>query len=118
MPYKAGPGQQLPSQLLQGAASAQTVHLARESGYLPRKGTQGSPPPRPCGLFSRFRALGGGEGCLGKAWGRDKQWAKTLRLPREGDCFLIVYDVGPTLASVSSLDNWDRVTVDIMLDRI
>lgn len=43
---------------------------------------------------------------------------KAPRLPREGDCFLTVYDVGPTSASVFSLDNWDRVTMDITLDRI
>lgn len=82
------------------------------------KGNPGLPSFPTLWPFQQIQGPWGGEEYLGKEWGRDRQWAKTPRLPREGDCFLTVYDVGPTSASVSSLDNWDRVTMDITLDRI
>ena len=118
VPYKAGPGQQLPmcpSQLLQGAASARNVYLARESGYLPRKGTQGSPPPRPRGLFSRFRAAGVRRGILGKNGGGASNGQRPSGCG--ASCFLTAYDLGPISAPVSSFDSWDRVTTDTTLER-
>lgn len=105
----------VPLSALQGAASARSVYLARESGYLRRKGTQGSPPPRPCGLFSRFRAPGVRRGILGKNGGGASNGQKPSGYGVS--CFLTAYDLAPISAPVSSFNSWDRVTTDTTLKR-
>lgn len=82
------------SSLPQGAASAQSVHLARGSGYCVR-GPRA--PLLPTSWpFQQTQGLWGGEGYLGKQWGVGQAKSKDPQVG--GVLFLAVYDLGPMSA--------------------
>lgn len=81
MPYKAGPGQQLPmcpSQLSK-VLPQHEVSIWPESQVTYLKGNPGLPSSPTLWPFQQIQGPWGKEGYLGKEWGWGKQRAKPLR---------------------------------------